>query len=109
MELLNRVRGHFFLLGILRNQQTDPFCGSCSAFANTLRKVREDFACLEAAHGEDLRVIAPQFLPLLAETRSGLMGLQPPAEPSGQKKAGKCRLPEGTCLIKSSAALYQKI
>ncbi len=109
MELLNQVRGHFFLLGILRNQQTDPYCGSCSAFANTLQKVQENLAHLAAAHGEELQGIAPQFLPLLSETRSGLIGLQPPADPSGQKKAGKCRLPEGTCFIKGSVALYQKI
>ncbi len=109
MELLNQVRGHFFLLGVLRNQQTDPYCCSCSAFANTLRKVREEFAGFEAANGDALRLSAPAFLQLLAETRSGLADLRPPEAPSGQKKAGKCKLPEGTCFIKGSVALRQKI
>lgn len=109
MELLNQVRGHFFLLGMLRNQQTDPFCGNCSAFANTLRKVREDLAGLEAANGDALRELAPEFVQLLAEARSGLEALQPLDEPFGQKKAGKCKLPEGRCFVKSSLALVQLI
>ena len=109
MEILNQVRGHFFLLGILRNQQTDPFCSSCSAFANTQRKVREDLAGLEAAQRDALGLVSPEFLQLFAEARSGLAAVQLPAEPSGQKKAGKCRLPEDMCFIKSSLALVQKI
>ncbi len=97
------------MLGILRNQQTDPYCGSCSAFANTLRKVREDLAGFEAASSDALRALTPEFLQLLAEARSGLDALQPPAEPSGQKKAGTCKLPEGRCFVKSSLALVQLI
>ncbi len=109
MEIINRVRGHFFLLGILQNQQRDPYCSACSAFANSLRKVREDLAAFEAANGEALRSLPPDFQRLFDAVRSGLPGLQAPAEPSGQKKAGKCKLPEGTCFIKSSLSLLQKV
>ena len=109
MEVQNQVRGYFFLLGILRNQQKDPYCSACSAFANSLRKVREEIAAFEAENGEDLRKLAPEFRQLFDAARSGLFDLQPPAEPSGQKKAGKCKLPEGTCFVKTSLALLQKI
>ncbi len=109
MEPLNKVRGSFFLLGVLRNQQNDPCCSRCSAFANTLQKVREDLAVFETAQEEALREVSPEFRQLLAEARSGFPGLQPPSEPSGQKKAGKCKLPQGSCFIKSSLSLFQNI
>ena len=109
MEMQNQLRGYSFLLGVLRNQQADPYCGACSAFANSLQKVREGLAAFEAANEEALRGPAPEFLRLLEAARAGLRELQPPAAPSGQKKAGKCRLPQGICFVKSSLALLEKI
>lgn len=109
MELENQVRGYHFLLGIFRNQQQDPYCSVCSAFANTLTAARENLAALEAEHADALRTLAPEFLPLLAETRAGLSILQGPVAPSGQKKAGKCRLPQGVCFMKASFSLLQQV
>jgi hypothetical protein len=109
MELMNQVRGYHFLLGVFRNQQKDPFCGVCSAFANTLKAARENFATFESAHSEALKAITPEFGSMLAGTRAGLSTLQSPAAPTGQKKAGNCKLPQGMCFIKASFALVQQI
>lgn len=109
MELMNQIRGYHFLLGVFRNQQTDPYCSVCSAFANTLRAVREDFTTFEFVQVDALKALTPEFGDMLAGTRAGLSTLQSPAEPSGQKKAGNCKLPQGICFIKASFALVQGI
>ena len=109
MELLNQVRGYHFMLGVFRNQQKDPYCIACSAFANTLKAARENLATLEAEHGEALKALSPEFGTMMAETRAGFSILQAHAEPSGQKKAGNCKLPQGVCFIKASFTLVQQI
>jgi len=109
MELINQVRGYHFLLGVFRNQQKDPFCSACSAFANTLKAARENLAKLEAEQGEALKSLSPEFGRMIAEARTGLSILQGPADPCGQKKAGNCKLPQGVCFIKASFALIQQI
>jgi len=109
MELLNQVRGHHFMLGVFRTRQNDPYCIACSAFANTLKAARESLARLEAEHGEALQALSPEFGRMMAETRTGLSILQGPADPSGQKKAGNCKLPQGVCFIKASFALVHQI
>jgi hypothetical protein len=109
MELMNQVRGYHFLLGVFRNQQKDPYCNVCSAFANTLRAARETFATFESEHNEALKVLTPEFGGMLAGTRAGLSTLQSPTDPSGQKKAGNCKLPQGMCFIKASFAFVQQI
>ena len=109
MEPLNQVRGYHFLLGVFRGQQTDPFCCTCSAYANTLKAAREGLAAFEASNAEALGALAPQFADMLVETRSGLLSLTVPAGPSGQKKAGNCSLPKGVCFIKASFSLLQQV
>ena len=109
MEPMNQVRGYHFLLGVLRNQQKDPYCSVCSAYANTLKAARENLAKLEADHAEAIKALAPEFGLMLTDTRAGLSLLQGPVDPSGQKKAGKCKLPQGVCFIKASLALLQQV
>ena len=109
MEPVNQVRGHHFMLGVFKSQQNDPFCSTCSAFANTLKASRESLAKLEAEHAGVLTALSPDLGSLLAETRSGLASLQDPPNPSGQKKAGNCKLPQGVCFIKASFSLIQPI
>ena len=109
MELMNQVRGYHFLLGVLRNQHGDLYCSACSAFANTLKAARENIERLEAEHADALKRLAPEFEPMLAETRAGFSSLQDPVNPSGQKKAGNCKLPQGVCFIKASFSLVQQI
>jgi hypothetical protein len=109
MELVNQVRGHHFLLGVFRIRQADPYCAVCSAFANTLKAARESLASLESGNADALRALAPEFNTMMAEAREGLAALQSPENPSGQKKAGNCKLPEGVCFLKAPFALVQKI
>ena len=109
MELMNQVRGYKYLLGVLKSQQTDPYCSACSAFANTLKAARENFAKLEAEHADALKALEPGFGMMLVDTQEGLSTLLGPADPSGQKKAGNCKLPQGICFIKASFALVQQI
>ena len=97
------------MLGVFRSRQNDPYCSACSAFANTLKAERESFAKFEAEHGDALKALAPEFGSIMAETRTGLSMLQGSADPSGQKKAGNCKLPPGVCFIKASFSLIQQI
>lgn len=108
MEIANQVRGFRFLLGVLRHQQDDPFCGRCSAFANTLQAARDRFSRLQSQEA-----VAPGSLPadlddLLRDAREGLAAVSAHEQPSGQKKAGNCRLPQGVCFIKASFALFRE-
>jgi hypothetical protein len=109
MELSNQVRGYHFMLGVFRNQQKDPYCSACSAFANTLNAAREDLAKFEAEQGEALKVLSPEFGRMMVEARTGLSILQCPADPCSQKKAGNCKIPQGVCFIKASFALVRQI
>lgn len=109
MELLNHLRAYHYLTGVLANQQHDLFCGRCSAWNNTLNSIREALKQFEAVHAAELRSLSPEAAVLLAETRSRLAGLANAANPAGQKKAGKCKLPEGVCFVKASRALLEKV
>jgi len=109
MEPVSQVRGHHFMLGVFTRQQSDPFCSTCSAFTNTLKAARESLAKLEGEHAGVLAALSPDLGAQLAETRAGLASLQEPLNPSGQKKAGNCKLPQGVCFVKASFALIQQI
>lgn len=108
MEILNHARGYRFMLGVLRNQQQDPFCGKCSAWNNSLNNVRESLAEFEKVHGAEIRAL-PEAARMLAEAREGLAALNGPAEPIGQKKAGNCKLLQGVCFVKTAKALLEQI
>jgi hypothetical protein len=109
MEILNQIRAYHYLAGVLTNQQRDFFCGQCSAWNNTLNNIREALKQFEAAHATELRSLSPEAAALLAEARTRLAGLVNAAEPAGQKKAGKCKLPEGVCFVKVSRAILEKV
>lgn len=109
MELLNQVRGHHFMMGVFRNRQKDPYCSVCSAFANSLKAARENVARLETEQCDALKALPSNFSAMMAETRTGLSMIQDCADPSGQKKAGNCKLPQGVCFIKAPFALLQQI
>ena len=109
MELLNHVRAYHYLAGVLANRQRDHFCGRCSAWNNTLINAREALKQFNAVHAAGLRSLSPEAAALLCETRSLLAGLANVENPSGQKKAGNCKLPEGVCFVKASRALLEKV
>ena len=109
MELFNQVRAYHYVVGVLANQQQDPFCPMCSAWNNTLNNTREALDTFEAEHAARLSDLSPQATALLKETRGRLAGLVNAANPAGQKKAGNCKLPEGVCLVKYSRTLLEKV
>ena len=109
MELLNHLRAYHYAAGVLARQQHDLFCGQCSAWNNTLNNAREALKQFEAEHAAELRSLSPEAIALLTETRSRLAGLVNAANPSGQKKAGNCKLPEGVCFVKASRTLLEKV
>ena len=109
MEVMNQVRGYHFMLGVLLNQESDPFCRGCNAFKNTLAAVRDSLATFQAQQAGALQQLPPEFTRLFAETVQGLAGIEIPGQTVGQKKAGNCKLPEGHCFIKTSFAFLQRI
>ena len=109
MEILNQVRGYSYLLGVLKTQQADPFCHSCSAFSKTLTAVREDLEKFENEHHSEIQGFSGEFSRLFADAKSGMAALQQPDNPTGQKKAGNCKLPQGVCFMKLSLAILQKV
>jgi hypothetical protein len=108
MELLNHVRAYHYLAGVLTIQQRDLFCGQCSAWNNTLNNTREALKQFEAEHATELRSLFSEATALLNETRSRLAGLANVENPTGQKKAGYCKLPEGVCFVKASRSLLER-
>lgn len=104
MEPVNQARGCAYIFGVLKGQQSDPFCRSCSAFANTLAAVTDRMAKFEGR--DDLPA---DITGLLEAVSAGMNGIQRPESPAGQKKAGNCRLPQGVCFVKASLALLEKI
>jgi len=98
MELMNQVRGYKYLLGVLKSQQTDPYCSACSAFANTLKTARENFAKLEAEQADALKALEPGFGMMLVDTQEGLSTLLGPADPSGTEKGWQLQASPGHML-----------
>lgn len=105
----NRIRFYHFIAGVLENQQKDPLCSICKAFANTARAMNEGICVLEreveagsSAHSADLR-------DMLAKTRKRLAAIKASENSIGQKKAGNCRMPEGVCFVKASKGIQERI
>ena len=109
MENLNQLRGYHFLLGVLVNQEQDPYCRSCNAFKNTLAAAREGLAVFQANEADALKLLSPEFLRLRDVTVRGFAGIPLPDQTVGQKKAGNCKLPEGLCFLKTSLAFIRRI
>ncbi len=109
MEPMNQLRGFAYVLGVLRCQQADPVCRSCNSFVKTSAALKERIDTFERDHGGLLQNLSSDFSMLFSDTKNGLPMLRLPDNPSGQKKAGNCKMPEGVCFIKSSLAILQKI
>ncbi|MHB8882377.1 MAG: hypothetical protein ACYC69_12820 [Thermodesulfovibrionales bacterium] len=105
----NRVRYYHFMSGVLFHQGKDPLCSICRAFENSARSIREGLAGFEADAAADLKEISPELKELLEQTRHCLAGIRTPVNAEGQKKAGRCRMPEGVCFVKTSKALSERI
>jgi hypothetical protein len=106
-DMINKMRGIHFVLGVLDNQQKDLFCGNCLSFAKTLESTDETFTKFaKFCTGEELPGV---FCELLADARRKLDAIHVPEKPMGQKKEGNCKLPEGICFAKTAFVLCERV
>ncbi len=109
MVIVNRVRGYYYLSGVLMNQMRDPFCHTCKALVNTTTAVRQGLADFEREEGAEIQGLTAGLQRILAGAKTALSGIALPEDAVGQKKAGNCKLPEGVCFVKSARALLQSL
>lgn len=67
----NRIRYYHYISGMLANQQSDPLCGICKAFVNSVRIVREDIEDFELNHAIEMK----SFISPTPSPRIGAWGL----------------------------------
>jgi hypothetical protein len=108
-KIANEIRFYGFISGVLRQQQTDPICRECKAFGNTAVRMKEAMAQLEAGLAGQTGTVSPEILSLLAAARVRLDSIKIAEGAVGQKKAGRCKMPEGICLVKLSKALQERM
>ena len=106
---VNRIRFFSYIAGVLHTQQFDPLCGNCRAFVNTTLKMREEIDLFEAEHSEELPSRTAALRDMLANARNSIAAITLPADAPGQKKAGKCLMPEGICFVKYSKKLLDSV
>jgi len=109
MIFSNHIRGYAYLFKVLTGQQGDLFCGKCKAFVNTAAAARLDLAAFEQENAAGIQALPGELQRVLAETKVMSEGLVLIENASGQKKAGKCKLPEGVCFVKSGRALLKSV
>src|ERR1700690_1463873 len=105
----SKIRYYHFMQGVLSNQGEDHLCCICKAFENSTRSIRESLDEFERISAPDLKDISPHLKKLLDETRLSLTGIKTPVDAQGQKKAGRCRMPDGVCFVKTSKAMIKHI
>jgi hypothetical protein len=109
MVIVNRVRGYYYLSGVLTNQMRDPFCHKCKALTNTTDAVRQSLADFEREESTEIQGLSAEFQRIFADAKTALAGIALPDNVVGQKKAGNCKLPEGVCFVKTARALLQNL
>ena len=108
-ELINQIRYYHFISGVLNNQQSDPLCTKCKAYANTAKRMKENISELQSLHVESMHTLPVEMLHILEESQDRIGRIKTFEDAVGQKKAGNCRLPEGVCFIKLSKAILDKL
>lgn len=108
-KLINEIRFYSFMSGVLYQQQSDPFCGDCRAFENTATRMKEGLSELQELLAGETESVPPAMRSLAEEARRRLESLRIPTGAEGQKKAGRCRMPEGVCFIKLPKAIRDRI
>lgn len=97
------------MLGVLENQQKDPFCSNCMSFAKTVESTKDTFIKFEKTCTAEKRELANVLSVLFSHVYKKMSSIELPENPVGQKKAGNCKLPEGVCLPKAALAVHEKI
>jgi hypothetical protein len=108
-ELINSLRWFHFAAGILLNQQNDPFCSKCSAFAKTAEDVIGRFSGFKNIYEAEKGNLPDEFVMLFQSADEKLKAIKIPAAPEGQKKAGNCRLSKGVCFTKEVIAFLERM
>ena len=108
-ELINQIRFYNYISGVLYHQQSDPLCSNCKAFANTVKRMKENVSELKSFHVEKMHTLPGGMLHILEEAQDRIGEIKTVEDAVGQKKAGNCRLPEGVCFIKLSKGILDKI
>lgn len=108
-ELVNEIRFYHFISGVLYQQQADPLCRDCKAFENTVARMKEGLSELEDLLAGKTEAVSAEIRSLTGEARTRLEGLRVPVGAAGQKKASRCKMPEGVCFVKLSKAIRDKI
>jgi len=108
-EIINQIRFYQYISCVLSNQQADSLCSICKAVTNTTWALRESLEEFEKKHAGEILDIDDELMRILTDSKKSLAELSPPEDAQGQKKAGKCKMPEGICFIKSSKAILEKI
>ena len=108
-ELINQIRFYNFISGVLYQQQSDPLCSNCKAFANTVKRTKENISELQSVNVEKMHTLPGEILHILEEAKDRIGRIKIFEDVVGQKKAGNCRLNEGVCFIKLSKAILDKI
>ena len=108
-DLINQIRFYHFISGVLHNQLSDPLCSNCKAFANTVKRMKENIIGLKSVHVENMHTLSGEMLHILEESQDRIGRIKTLEDAVGQKKAGNCRLPEGVCFIERSKAIVDKL
>jgi hypothetical protein len=106
--LINQIRFYHYISGVLIHQQADPLCGRCKAYINTTLALREGLECFSTGQDNEINSLPAEIVQLFAEARKGIASVHLPERAEGQKKAGKCKMPQGVCFIKLSKAILEK-
>lgn len=107
--LITTLRGFYYAVGILGNQQNDPLCNQCAAFARTSEAIIDSFIKFQETHAAGRKKLPEEFAVLFADISDKVSVIEIPEDPVRQKKAGNCTLPTGVCFTKEVTAFLQRI
>ncbi len=108
-KIINQLRAFHYLSGALKNQQDDPFCGKCLSFERVLNAAMDNFLECESNCRSNKEHLSKELSELLRGVYHQLASIRHPADPTGQKKAGNCKLPEGVCFTQAAVSFYEAI
>lgn len=107
--LIVKLRGFHYALGILGNQQNDPLCCQCAAFARSAEAIIDSFIKFQEAHGSGRKKLPDEFAVLFSDIADKASVIEQPEDPMRQKKAGNCKLPHGVCFTKEINVFLQRL
>ncbi|MFO0754557.1 MAG: hypothetical protein U0411_14685 [Thermodesulfovibrionales bacterium] len=108
-RIITQLRGFHYAAGILCNQQNDPLCCQCTAFARVAESIIDGFLQFAGAHAAERKKLPEEFALLFQDVRDRTDSIQQPDDPIKQKTAGNCTLPKGVCFTKEISAFLERM